>query len=322
MFRYSRILLPTDFSYCSFYAMKYAVVIARRYNAALHLVHVVDTAPLLPWASPSYWMWSDCLCDREACLCERALARLRHLVHLLRREGIEADCRVLRGHPAAEIAQVARDMACELVVVGTHGRTGMEHALLGSVSEEVARLSPAPVLTIKHPEREFVEFHEEQLRVRRVMFPTDFSPLSRTALPYAASLCQELGKTLVLFHAIELPVYGGELMADAVAPATEDSERDSRERLAEIAAEYPGLDIELRQDFGTASHEIVRAVESLDIDLVVIPTHGRTGVARLLFGGVAQKVLRFAPCPVLTVRPDMVPVRRTAEELAAAGTSA
>lgn len=317
MFTYSRILLPTDFSHCSFYAMRYAEAFARRYGAELHLVHVVDTVQLLAWASPSYWLSSHCLYGRDSCLCERAEARLRHLVHLMRRDGIEAEAHVLRGTPTVEIANLAREMDCELVVVGTHGRVGMEHALIGSVAETVARHSPAPVLTIKHPERDFVEFDGSRMVLRRVMFPTDFSPFSRAALPYAASLCREFDATLVLFHSLERVMYGGELAADSIVSVFPD-EREGREQLETLAAEFPGVDVQIRQETGSASHRIVQAVEDLNVDLVVIPTHGRTGVARLLFGSVAEKVLRFASCPVLTVRPDMAPVKKSAKKAATA----
>lgn len=317
MFTYSRILFPTDFSYCSFYAMRYAEAFAHRYGAELHLAHVVDTVQLLAWASPSYWLSSDCLYGREACLCERAEARLRHVVHLMRRDGVEAEAHVVRGTPTVEIANLARELRCELIVVGTHGRTGMEHALFGSVAEAVARHAPAPVLTIKHPEHEFVEFERGQLVLRRVMYPTDFSPFSRAALPYAASLCREFDATLVLFHAVEPVVYGGEVVADTVV-STYPDEREGRERLEELAAEFPGVRVELRQEPGTASHQVVKAVQELNVDLVLIPTHGRSGVSRLLFGSVAEKVLRFAPCPVLTVRPDMAPVKESAQNAAAA----
>jgi nucleotide-binding universal stress UspA family protein len=314
MFRYSRILIPTDFTYCSFYAMKYAVALARRYKAQLHLAHCVTTAPLMPWGTTSYWLWSEGLCAQEACMCERARARLRHLGRMIEAEGIEAECHVLRGSPCDQIVALARELKSELVVVGTHGRIGVEHALFGSVAEDVARRSPAPVLTIKHPEHEFLEFRGGNVVLRRVLYPTDFSAFSQAALPYAASLCREFGASLVLLHVVEPLFYGGEYLPDAVVPATEDPEYEAQRQLRKIATEFPHLHVELQQETGIPSHEIIVAAHDLEADLMVLPTHGRSGVARLFLGGVARKVLRHARCPVMTVRPDMVPIRESASE--------
>lgn len=313
MFRFSRILFPTDFTYSSFYAMKYAMAFAKRYHARLDLVHCVSTTQLLPWAIPSYWLLSEGLCAQETCLCERAAARLRHLVRMLSREGIAAEYYVTRGEPAGQIAALARDLACDLIVVGTHGRVGMEHALLGSVAEEVARHSPTPVLTIKHPEHEFVQFREGRLLLKRVLFPTDFSSFSLSAIPYAASLCREFDATLLLTHIVEPAMYGGEFLPDVVIPAQEYPENEGRRQLEQLAAEFPHVKVEVRQEFGLSSSEIVRLAGEWEADLVVIPTHGRSGVARLFLGGVAHKVLRRAHCPVLTIRPDMATVKQTVE---------
>ncbi|MDX9974918.1 MAG: universal stress protein [FCB group bacterium] len=310
MFRYTRILIPTDFTYCSFYAMKYAVALAKRYTAKLDLVHCVSTAPFMPWASTSYWMWSEGLCAQEACMCERAGARLRHLGRMIASEGIDVECRVIRGVPGEQIVGTARELKSELVVVGTHGRVGVEHALFGSVAEEVARHAPAPVLTIKHPEHEFIEFRGGNVLLRRVLYPTDFSEYSLSTLPYAGSLCREFEATLILQHVVEPVVFGGEYLPEAVIPAMDDPEYDGRKRLERIADELTGVKVEMCQSSGVPSHEIVRIAHDIGADLVVIPTHGRSGVARMLFGGVARKVLRYCRCPVMTVRPEMVPVRQ------------
>ena len=318
MFSHSRLLVPTDFSFQSFYAMKYAVAMARRYKASIHVVHAVDTGPLLPWACPSYWFLPDGLHDIEACMRERAAYRLKHVTDALCHAGIATESSVLCGQPAAAIVDAVRTTESDLVVVGTHGRVGLEHALFGSVAEDVARRSPAPVLTIRHPEHEFLEFHGGHLHLDRILFPTDFSAFSLSALPYAASLCREFGSTLVLMHVTERISYAGEFLPDAAIIIPEEDELDRRERLAQLASQCGCIPVEIVEEKGAPYPAIVAALDGLAIDLLVLPTHGHSGVARLFLGGVASRVLRHASCPVLTVRPEMIPVRHSAKESARA----
>lgn len=311
MFRHSPILLSTDFTFHSFYAMKYALALARSYHARLHIVHVIDAAPMLPWACPSHWMWWDSFHEKEDCMCAKAATRLQYYMQVLGKEGVEVDYRVVRGKPATEIVRLAEELECELVVVGTHGRTGVEHTLMGSVAEEVARHSPAPVLTIKHPEHEFIEFWDGSVHLRRVLFPTDFSAYAQAVLPYAVSLCREFGAKLVFMHVEEPPSYSSEFLPEVALALPSQLERESREKMQRIAEDYPDLEVEVISRTGPVVQRILEVVKDLEVDLVVQPTHGRSGVARILFGGVAGRVLRRAACPVLTVRPEMPAVRQT-----------
>lgn len=313
MFRHKPILFPTDFTSYSFYAMKYALALARRYQARLHIVHVIDATPMLPWACPSHWMWWDDFHEKEACMCTKAATRLQYYMQVLGKEGVEVDYRVVRGKPAAEIVRLAEELDCELVVIGTHSRTGVEHTLMGSVAEEVARHSTAPVLTIKHPEHEFVEFWDNSLRLGggRILFPTDFSPYAQAVFPFAVSLCREFEAKLVLMHSEEPPAYTSEFLPEVALTLPGQLEQEARQKLQEIAGELHDLDVQVVSRTGPAVQRILDVVQELDINLVVQPTHGRSGVAHILFGGVAGRVLRRAKCPVLTVRPEMPAVRQT-----------
>ncbi len=313
MFRQGPLLYPTDFSYYSYFALKYAVALARRYGARIHVLHAVDMNALRPWGCPNYWMWPENLLEVEACLCERASGRLECLLDGIRKQGIEVEHHVSRGAPTAEIVRMAQWLECGLVIMGTHGRLGLEHAVFGSVAEEVARVSPAPVLTIKHPEHEFLEFQREELQLRRVFFPTDFSRFSLATLPYAVSLCREFDATLYLAHVVNSPIYAGEFLSDAALATLEDMDAREREELEEVAGRWPDVRIETVQRVGTPAYELLQALRDCDADLAVLPTHGRGGVVRRVFGGVAEKVYRLARCPVLTVRPEMTEVRELAE---------
>lgn len=149
----SRILFPTDFSEYSLHALGYARSFAETYKAELHILHVVDEASL-------YWMamGPNSLpigpCTDE--LLEVARKEMGDFMseHLADAKNVQNS--VVLGRPFTEIIRYARDGQIDLIVLCTHGRSGIQHALLGSVTEKVVRKAPCPVLTVRHPEHEFV----------------------------------------------------------------------------------------------------------------------------------------------------------------------
>ncbi|MFQ5410981.1 MAG: universal stress protein [Phycisphaerae bacterium] len=154
MIHIQRILFPTDFSDLSLHGLRYARSFAEAYSAELHLIHVVDEASL-------YWM----------AMGPNSLPvgpSTEELVEISRKE-MESFVgehlgdltpplitEVVMGRPFMEIINYARDTTIDLIVIGTHGRSGLQHALLGSVAEKVVRKAPCPVLTIRQPEHDFV----------------------------------------------------------------------------------------------------------------------------------------------------------------------
>jgi universal stress protein A len=144
----ARILVPTDFSAPSNAALDYARTLAERFGASLHLLHVVED-PFINGAlgTEIYIGASDAVRDS---LIEEAAARLEAVVAEWTREGLRVTSEILMGHPAKAIRDVAEQRQDDLIVMGTHGRSGMAHLLLGSVAEKVLRHAPCPVLTVKH----------------------------------------------------------------------------------------------------------------------------------------------------------------------------
>lgn len=154
MLKIDRILFPSDFSELSLHGLKYAQSFAEAYTAALHVLHVVDEASL-------YWM----------AMGPNSLPvgpSTEELVEISRKEmgkfvkdhlgGLKSPLvtEVATGRPFMEIIRYARAREIDLIVLGTHGRSGLQHALLGSVAEKVVRKAPCPVLTIRHPEHDLV----------------------------------------------------------------------------------------------------------------------------------------------------------------------
>ncbi len=148
-----RILVPTDFSKSSDNALTYAVAFAEKFAASLHLLHVVqDLALFIPEAI----MAAPPLAPPVEQFLAAARAALDRAIQGLSRPGLTIRPEVAEGVPAEEILRLARERDVDLIVMGTHGHTGLAHVLMGSIAEKVVRRAPCPVLTVRHPEHEFV----------------------------------------------------------------------------------------------------------------------------------------------------------------------
>jgi nucleotide-binding universal stress UspA family protein len=153
MIELRRILVPTDFSKFSEVALKYGAALAEKFDSELHLLHVVqDLALFIPEAMAAVPPVAPPV-EQFAAAAREALARVVREMGL---GELRVQQHVREGTPFYEIIQLAREQAMDLIVMGTHGHSGLVHVLLGSVSEKVVRKAPCPVLTVRHPEHEFV----------------------------------------------------------------------------------------------------------------------------------------------------------------------
>jgi len=153
MIKLRHILCPVDFSTYSDHAMCYAAALAGKFGAELTLLHVV--APVVA-ALPGEAALQDMVQVRSEEIEAACRERLEKTVGDLTAQGLQVQCRVLNGVPYLEIIRFARDSGTDLIVLGTHGRTGITQLLIGSVAERVVRKAPCPVLTVKNPEHDFV----------------------------------------------------------------------------------------------------------------------------------------------------------------------
>jgi nucleotide-binding universal stress UspA family protein len=151
MIRIKKILLPTDLSEYADYALPYAVELCTAFAAKLHLVHVVDSHWLTPMSTADF---PGRVADQMRQIQSAAEVSMGDLK--ARVQGVEVETAVLLGTPHVEVIRFARDKEVDLIVLATHGRTGISHALIGSVAEKIVEMAPCPVLSTKHPEHEFV----------------------------------------------------------------------------------------------------------------------------------------------------------------------
>lgn len=148
------VLVPVDFSETSDAALRYGKALAQAFGASLHLLHVVQEPYSQPWAVEAYGF---SLATLQEDWIKDARTRLDQAVTADDRTALRAKTTTLLGHPVTEILRYAADEKIDLIVMGTHGRGPLGHMIMGSVAERVVRRSPCPVLTVRHPEREFVD---------------------------------------------------------------------------------------------------------------------------------------------------------------------
>lgn len=200
------------------------------------------------------------------------------------------------GDPAELILKVSERVGADLIVLGTHGRTGLSRILAGSVAEAVMRQARCPVLALRTPESEKPRPPE----ITAILHPTDHSPECRGALAVARQMARDLGARLCLLH-VTLPAE----TTPGVIPFPVNL-REEHEILETLRWQVEGSDLKAPVDVmlrrGDVAGEILRAAREAACDLIVMGTHGRTGVRRILMGSVAEAVLRAAECPVLAVR--------------------
>lgn len=281
-----RILFPTDFSERATRAFPQAASLARTYDAELHIVNVPETnhTPLksLPVAPNvlDEWLENQSSVDAEDL---KALTVVQRQM-----EG---------GRPAASLIEYVDAHDIDLVVMGTHGRRGVRRVLLGSVTEEVLRTAPCPILTVREP--------RENPSPRRILAPVDFSGAAETAVQHATEIARTYDADLHLVHVVEEVTYPSAYGVDPPLIPKEGVVTQVEKSLGKMARENVGYDrVEVSALVGYAALTILDYVETHEVDLIVIATHGRTGLDRLLLGSVAERVLRRSPVPVFVVKPN------------------
>ncbi|MFO1518613.1 MAG: universal stress protein [bacterium] len=286
-----KILVPYDFSENSRPALDTALQLALKHEASLLILTVIERTPddevLKLIVLPK---------DLQSRLKQKIHEEIHSLVPEAQRSKIHFEAVVKRGKAPVEILLAAEKEGADLIVMGTKGITGLKHVLLGSVAEKVIRQAGVPVWVCRG---------SGATLPKKILVPVDFSDYSRDALKLAMEYGSHFGAELFLLHVVDLrDLYAFDLVALETKPSLEDElKKQARERLSQwgkavTLSHHPEVRL------GSPVVEIQEAVRQNQIDLVVLATHGRTGLKHLVMGSVAEQIVRYSPCSVLTVRPS------------------
>jgi len=296
-----KVLFTTDFSEISNHALPYAIKMAKIFNAELVMLHAVTLYEHDPndpgHRFPS--LQSYCAELRQA-----ADSRFQVCIEEIGDAGVKIRKAVVQGiSPHAAILDFLRDEGgVGLVVMSTHGRSGLSHVLLGSVTENVIRYSPCPVLVVKNPEHEFLDRKTGEVRLRKILFPLDFSKESIRPLDLLRAIAARHGSEVIVYHAIdvEIPrVYYTAGIESALQLDPGLHERMEKKMRELIGTRLEGLNVRFMVAEGRAVKLIRTFAREEEIDLVAMGAAGSHGIGDFLFGSTASRVIQKAVCPVL-----------------------
>jgi nucleotide-binding universal stress UspA family protein len=306
--RIRNILVPIDFSQMSIQAIETAKAFAQRFGATIHLAHVHEfycpagfsapMPPVIPYSTYAY--------DREA---EKRAAQELNL--LAKKHDLSpSTAHLLTGAPVfAEICRLARELPADLIVAPTHGHTGVKHVFLGSTAERIVQHSPCPVLVSRQPKRQ--SKNGAHASINTILVPVDYSKCSLAGLRYAIEFAKKVAARLIVLHVVDL---GPQLMTDGygmydLSPYKEAAVRASEPRMRAFlrGVNFGSVPFETSAAAEFCPEGIYRAAEKEKVDIIILSTHGRTGLKHILIGSVAERVVRRASCPVLVVpsHPEM-----------------
>ena len=278
------ILHPTDFSESAARALSLAATLAASHHATLHLYY----ADLLHGESPGEATEEfDTYVERARTLLETAGGDTPPRLEVTRERSVSAFDAIMR---------VATERTPDVIVMGTHGRSGFRELLMGSTTEKVLRYASCDVLTVRAEAAVPVDG-----RFRKLLVPVDFSQRARRALDGVRALREEGSATTYLVHVVEpLPpmYFAGDI--STLFELDGDLYGRIESSLREWAKDL--TDCEVRVGEGSAAVEVARIAEELEVELIIMATKGLTGAERLLVGSVTERVCRLATVPVLAMR--------------------
>lgn len=295
------VVVGTDLSKPAELAMREAARWARLWSGQLVVVLV---APNSLRGNPLFPAWEAHVEAQLSAVKEQAREEvLRQLGDVVGEVPVEVV--LAHGEPATELVEAAKSRAADLLVVGSHGYTGLKRVLLGSVAEKVVRRAECPVLVARPSEP------------GPVLVATDFSPASEPATREGLAIARRLGARPILGHVIDFgpmpgvawsnafpePLAAGFGSSSYLPPAEvrDEARREAERRLKALLFEA-GVDGDVATEEGPSGPTLATLAEKVGASLVVVGTAGRSGLARLALGSVAEAAVRNCPCSVLVVR--------------------
>lgn len=296
-----KVIFTTDFSETANHALPYAIKMAKSFEAELVMLHAVTLYEHDPNDPGHRFPSLEAFCAE---LRTSADAHLRICVDRAGEAGVPVREKVVQAvTPHAGIVDFAKEQGeGVMIVMSTHGRSGLSHALLGSIAENVIRYAPCPVLTVKRPGHEFVDPATGEVRIRKMLFPLDLSADSLRPLDLVRLIAERHAAEVVLFHAIDVDIPPIYYTAGIDSVLKLDPERHHRmaRRMRDLAgAALAGISVRYEVADGRAVTLIKDFAVRERVDLIVMASTGSHGIGELLFGSTASRVVQKAVCPVL-----------------------
>jgi nucleotide-binding universal stress UspA family protein len=283
-----KILVPVDFSAPAEMALQSALAFAARFGGSVTLLHVIDTGRVVGELNEFGIGLTE--------IPRRAQERLALLASRSGDPALFGTVEVRNGRPSRKIAEVSRELGMNLIVISTHGYTGLDYVLLGGTAERVLREARCPVLVVRRGD-------PRPPAPTKILVPVDFSAASLEGLRFGLSLAHAFDAKVTVLHVVEPPGPMARLESD-VHTYERKLRGGAKLHLDELHLEVgqPRDGFETAAATGAAYHEIVETARRDAFDLIVMASIGRSGLPDLLLGSVAERVVRHAPCSVLVVR--------------------
>lgn len=295
---YEKILVPLDGSEIAEVALPYAEEMAGRLGSEITLISVSHSAE-----EQDQQMFQSYIQKTVESVRERA----ERYFERPSERAIEVNSAILVGNPAEKIVDYADSGDIDLIVMATHGRSGISRWALGSVADKVLRATERPVVLVRaqnaHP-----YMHKKDI-LSKMLVPLDGSKEGEAVIPYIEELVSKLGGEIIFFQVLAL-AYHVHISGDAAVqvPYTEKEmeplKMSAQSYLKKMGSklEERGIPTKYEVKVGAAGYEIIKLADEINADLVAMSTHGRSGIGRLVFGSITERVVRSGNTPVLLVR--------------------
>ena len=293
------VFCTTDISDFSNHSISWGMALAKEFRAKLLVCHVIDFPAAVTYGDgPIFFM------DQQNQAMDNALQEIRHLIG---DQPVQWEPLITIGHAADEITRLAEEKGADLVISATHGRSGLKRLIVGSVTERLMRTLHCPLMVVRGPKHDLSILTDHTVNFQKILVGCDFSEDSDLAFQYGLSLAQEFQSELHLVHVKEPTIYTEWLktsvdLEETLYHALDDRIRGKlKKMIPKEAAHWCMPKIDLLE--GKPNEELIGYAKENQISLIVLGVRGQGLVERMFVGSTTDRVIRQAPCPVLSVCP-------------------
>lgn len=291
------LICTTDFSELSNRAVPYAVALAKEFGSRLYLYHVVGL--------PSAAMYGEILVDLVDQQNKAIDIAQQQLIDVIGKQQIDWQPLVSLGHIADEITHMAAEKNADLVIMATHGRSGLKRLVLGSVAERLIRTLPCPMLIVPGAEPDAGVDAGQGLKFKRILIGCDFSSVSTRAFQYGLSFAQEFQSEIHMVHVIAPPVYRNfdryeSGQHEVIPPDLRNYLNEKMDKMVPADARNWCVPKTVLLE-GKPDEELIGYANANHIDMIAMGVRGQGLVEKLFVGSTTSRVIRRAVCPVLSV---------------------